>query len=58
MPSHLPLVEQEAAPWSLQFLCGSGALAATFRHLPGELGRLQDWQAPAQAFSQQTPSTH
>ena len=58
MPSHSPFVKQEVAPRSWQVLCGSGALLATFKHRPGELGRLQLWQAPAQLFSQHTPSTH
>jgi hypothetical protein len=42
----------------LHVLRGSGAPLATFMHWPGEFGRLQEWQVSAQAFSQQTPSTH
>jgi hypothetical protein len=52
------LVEQELAPRLVQVLRGSGAPAATFRHWPGELGRLQLRQEPVQALSQQTLSTH
>ena len=58
MPSHTPLVEQELAPRLVQVLRGSGAPAATFRHWPGEPGRLQARQGPAQGLSQQTLSTH
>ncbi len=36
---------------------GSAALAGVGLHLPRALGRAQVWQAPPQAFSQQTPST-
>ena len=58
MPSHTPLVEQEATPRSLQVLRGSGAPPATFKHRPGEPGRLQLRHEPLQLLSQQTPSTH
>jgi hypothetical protein len=57
-PSHRPFVPHDTLPRSLQPLRGSTALAATFRHRPGEPGRLQLRQAPPQALSQQTPSTH
>jgi hypothetical protein len=57
MPLHLPLSPQLAAPASLQMFLGSTALAGVGVHLPRALGRAHDWQAPAQAFSQQTPST-
>jgi hypothetical protein len=42
----------------LHTLRESDALAAKLRHRPGEPGRLQLRQAPAQLLSQQTPSTH
>ena len=58
MPSQKPLVEQEAAPRSLHVLRGSGAPTATFKHCPGEPGKLQLRHAPVQLLSQHTPSTH
>jgi hypothetical protein len=58
LPSHNPLVEQAVLPKSWQVFRGSGAPLATFKHRPGELGKLQLWQVPAQLFSQHTPSTH
>jgi hypothetical protein len=57
MPLHRPLSPQLAAPMSWHTFLGSGPLARTGVHLPRALGRAQVWQGPAQAFSQQTPST-
>jgi hypothetical protein len=57
LPSHLPLVPQLAAFWSVQMLRTSGLPAATATHLPGIIGSAQVRQAPVQALSQQTPST-
>jgi hypothetical protein len=42
----------------MQTLRGSTLPVATVMQWPGDVGRLQLWQAPAQAFSQHTPSTH
>jgi hypothetical protein len=52
------LVEQAAAPRSLQVLRGSAAPMAAFKHRPGELGKLQLLHPPVQLLSQHTPSTH
>jgi hypothetical protein len=52
------LVPQDAAPLFEQTPRGSVFPAAMVRQWPGEVGRLQLWQAPVQALSQQTPSTH
>jgi hypothetical protein len=41
LPSQNPFVEQAVLPRSLQVLRGSGAPLATFKHRPGELGKLQ-----------------
>jgi hypothetical protein len=54
---HFPSVPHDAAPLSLQTLRGSTFPAAVVRQEPGEVGELQVRQAPAQAFSQHTPST-
>jgi len=56
-PSHLPLVAQEPAPMSLHLACGSTRPAPTLLQWPGAFFSPQVWQAPAQALSQQTPST-
>ena len=58
MPSQTPLVEHDVAPRSLQVLRGSVAPLATFKHCPGELGKLQLRHAPVQLVWQHTPSTH
>ena len=58
LPSHLPSVPHDAAPVSLHLPWGSMAPRATFLHWPSELCSEQLWQAPVQAVSQQTPSTH
>ncbi len=57
-PSHLPFVPQPAAPESLQVVRGSALPTATRVHLPCDPGSPQLRQAPVQALSQQTPSTH
>jgi hypothetical protein len=60
------LVPQVATPWSAQIRAGfvtpaaargSGVPEATIAQVPRPLGEAQNWQRPAQAFSQQTPST-
>jgi hypothetical protein len=56
-PSHLPLAAQLAAVMSTQTPRGSMLPAATSVHLPGVDGSAQLRQPPAQAVSQQVPST-
>jgi hypothetical protein len=57
-PSHLPLVPQLAAPWSVQNVAGACVPGATGEHIPGDPATLQAWH-PAQLLDpQQTPSTH
>jgi hypothetical protein len=56
-PSHLPSVPQLLAPLSTQTLRGSTTPAGTGVQRPMAEGRAQLRQAPAQAPSQQTPST-
>jgi hypothetical protein len=58
LPSQTPLVWQDSLPLSVHVSLGSGAPLATFTHWPGDPGRPQLRQGPAQLFSQQTPSTH
>ncbi len=53
--SHLPLLPQPAAPWSLHIPAGSALPFGTLVHVPRLPDRLQDWQAPPQAELQQTP---
>jgi hypothetical protein len=53
----MPLVPQEAAPWSVQTPRGSTAPAGTFAHEPFDAARLHAWQAPHPADPQHTPST-
>ncbi len=57
VPSHLPLVPQDAAPLSWQAPRGSTLSAATIKQWPGEVASAQYEQVPVQALSQQTPST-
>jgi hypothetical protein len=57
-PSHFPSVAQEAAPLSWHWPCGSPAPFPTFVQCPSAICSAQLWQAPPQALSQQTPSTH
>jgi hypothetical protein len=54
-PWHLPLVPQVVPPWSTQVSVGSGIPAGTAAQVPIMPVRAQDWQAPAQAETQQTP---
>jgi hypothetical protein len=49
------LVPQLAAPWSLQSPAGSTVPLATLVQVPSVPDSAQDWQAPVQALSQQTP---
>lgn len=56
-PSHLPLVPQLAAPWSVQNVAGAAVPAATGAQVPIPF-TLQAWQAAQLAEPQQTPSTH
>jgi hypothetical protein len=58
LPSHLPLVPQFCALLSLQTARTSGLPAAIAMQWPGDEGSAQLRQAPVQALSQQTPSTH
>jgi hypothetical protein len=58
VPSQRPLFPQDAAPWSLHMLRGSGLPAAVVVQRPSAEGRAQLRQGPVQALSQQTPSTH
>jgi hypothetical protein len=51
------LSPHEAAPVSLHWPWGSVTPFATNLHWPSELGSAQLWHAPAQAVSQQIPST-
>jgi hypothetical protein len=52
---HLPFVPQPAAPVSVQMPAGSLAPVTTFVQVPSVPDIAHDWQAPAQALSQQTP---
>jgi hypothetical protein len=52
---HLPLVPQLVLPWSLQLSAGSGMPVGTAVHRPIDPVSAQDWQALAQAETQQTP---
>jgi hypothetical protein len=53
-PLHTPSSPQLVAPASVHWFSGS-CPAGTFVHTPAEPARLQAWQAPVQALSQQTP---
>jgi len=55
LPSHLLLVPHDVTPWSWQISWGSGAPIGTRVHVPREVVRAQDWQAPEQAPLQQIP---
>jgi hypothetical protein len=57
LPSHLPLVPHVVCAIALQTPRGSTVPAAIGEHLPIDDARLQLRHAPAQAVSQQTPST-
>ena len=57
IPSQRPSVPQLLVAVTGHSLRGSIAPAATGVHLPRAIGLAQVWQDPAQAFSQQTPST-
>jgi len=52
---HLPLVPQEAAPWSLHIPAGSALPVGTLVQVPSVPESAQDWQGPAQVLSQQYP---
>jgi hypothetical protein len=52
---HLPFAPQPAALVSLHTPAGSLAPVTTFVHVPSVPLIAHDWQAPAQALSQQTP---
>jgi hypothetical protein len=55
LPSHFPLVLQEAASLSTHCAVGSTWLAGTLVQVPSEVGRAHDWQAPEQGELQQYP---
>jgi len=52
---HLPLVPQLVPPWSTQLSAGSGIPVGTGAQVPIMPVSAQDWQALAQAETQQTP---
>jgi hypothetical protein len=55
-PSHTPSSPQLSGAVAVQRPRGSATPAATKLHSPAAAGRLQDWQVPQLAASQQTPS--
>jgi hypothetical protein len=57
LPSHLPLVPQEATPMSVHMRRGSLLPPGVMVQVPGAEARAQLRQAPVQALLQQTPST-
>ncbi len=57
VPSHLPSVPQEAAPWSVHTFRGSLDPAGMGVQVPMAVDSAQLRQLPAHAESQQTPST-
>src|SRR5882762_1374971 len=55
-PSHLPVLPQLGAPWSLQIARGSGAAESMGQQVPWRPGRAHETQPPSQATLQQMES--